>query len=94
MMTKCLGCGIELQYTNPKQVGYSPKKDSSYCERCFRLKNYNEYKEVELENINNRILERLNFEKLFTIFLLDLLNINNETINTFKNIKAPKISNR
>lgn len=90
-MTKCLGCGIKLQYTNPQEVGYTPKKEATYCERCFRLKNYNEYKEVDLQNINNKILDKINSEQELTIFLIDLLNINTETIGTFHKIKAPKI---
>ena len=55
------------------------------------MKNYNEYKEVELLNINNKILTKINTEKVLTIFLLDFLNINSETINTYHKIIAPKI---
>ena len=91
MMNKCLGCGIKLQTDNPKLIGYTPKEEATYCERCFRLKNYNEYKEVELLNINEKILDTINKEKQLTIFLLDFLNINRETISTFKKITAPKI---
>ena len=91
MMTNCIGCGIKLQTNNPKQLGYTPKNDATYCERCFRLKNYNEYKEVELNNINNKILEKINKDMYLTIFLVDILNINNETIGTYNKIKAPKI---
>ncbi len=91
MMTKCLGCGINLQTKNPHEVGYTPKEDALVCERCFRLKNYNEYKEVELININNKIIERVNKDNYLTIFLIDLLNINEETINTYHSITSPKI---
>ena len=90
-MSKCLGCGIELQNVDPNKVGYTPKENAKYCERCFRLKNYNEYKEVELKNINAKILKEINKEKILTIFLLDFLNINTETITTFNSIIAPKI---
>lgn len=90
-MSKCLGCGIELQNVDPNKVGYTPKENAKYCERCFRLKNYNEYKEVELKNINAKILNVINKEKKLTIFLLDFLNINTETITTFNSIIAPKI---
>lgn len=41
-MKKCKGCGITLQYTNPKEPGYTPKKDSDYCQRCFRLMHYDD----------------------------------------------------
>ncbi|MCI5773805.1 MAG: ribosome biogenesis GTPase YqeH [Erysipelotrichaceae bacterium] len=41
-MTKCKGCGIEIQHSDPKQLGYSPKADSLYCQRCFRLMHYDD----------------------------------------------------
>lgn len=41
-MMKCKGCGIQLQLDNPKGLGYSPKKDAEYCQRCFRIRNYND----------------------------------------------------
>ncbi|MEG1463253.1 MAG: ribosome biogenesis GTPase YqeH, partial [Anaerorhabdus sp.] len=41
-MTTCKGCGVVLQYDNPKDLGYSPKKDSDYCQRCFRLMHYDD----------------------------------------------------
>ena len=43
-MTKCLGCGVLLQQEDPSKLGYS--KNGTLCERCFRIKNYNEYKLV------------------------------------------------
>ena len=39
-MTKCKGCGVELQYTDSQKLGYAPKTDASYCQRCFRLNHY------------------------------------------------------
>ena len=50
-MTKCLGCGIKLQTSDKNKVGYTPKENATMCERCFRLKNYNEFKEIELKNL-------------------------------------------
>ncbi len=41
-MTKCKGCGVELQYSDPKLIGYTPKETSEYCQRCFRLRNYDD----------------------------------------------------
>ena len=40
MMPRCRGCGVELQNTDKKALGYSPKADSEYCQRCFRLIHY------------------------------------------------------
>ena len=41
-MSKCIGCGIEMQFTDPDAPGYSPKADSKYCRRCFRLIHYDD----------------------------------------------------
>ena len=27
MMSKCLGCGVKIQNTNPIEVGYTPKNE-------------------------------------------------------------------
>ena len=39
-MRKCVGCGSILQSVDPKGLGYSPKEDQIYCERCFKLIHY------------------------------------------------------
>lgn len=41
-MSRCIGCGVELQNEDPKKIGYTPKADSEYCQRCFRLRNYDD----------------------------------------------------
>ena len=41
-MTKCIGCGAELQSSDPRKPGYTPKQGSSYCQRCFRLTHYDD----------------------------------------------------
>ena len=43
-MSKCLGCGIKLQNTDSNIEGYVENIDNNICERCFKLKNYGEYK--------------------------------------------------
>ena len=93
MNKKCIGCGTTLQTTNNKEKGYIPEnkyKDSSYCERCFKIIHYNERIVTNLDNINDYILEEVNKKTKYVYFLVDLLNINKDTMNTFKNIKSPK----
>ena len=93
MNKKCNGCGTILQTTNKGEKGYIREdkyKDSSYCERCFKIIHYNERIVTNLDNINDYILEEVNKKAKYVYFLVDLLNINQETINTFKQIKTPK----
>ncbi|WP_243290631.1 ribosome biogenesis GTPase YqeH [Bacillus sp. FJAT-47783] len=48
----CVGCGVSIQTEDPKQLGYAPKqaleREHVICQRCFKLKNYNEIQDVSL----------------------------------------------
>ena len=93
MSKKCIGCGTILQSTNQNEKGYIREdkiKDSSYCERCFKIIHYNERIVTNLDNINEYILKEVNKKAKYVYFLVDLLNINNETMNTFKELTVPK----
>ena len=60
-MNKCVGCGVET--TN------------KLCESCFRIRNYNEYKKLDInkeEFLNN--LNSINKDDLI-VLVVDLLNI-------------------
>ena len=42
MMRRCRGCGAILQGEDKTRIGYTPKEDSDYCQRCFRLIHYDD----------------------------------------------------
>ncbi|MBY7143318.1 ribosome biogenesis GTPase YqeH [Virgibacillus sp. NKC19-3] len=48
----CQGCGAKIQTSNPESAGYTPKsslaKENILCQRCFRLKHYNEVQDVSI----------------------------------------------
>lgn len=60
--TTCIGCGVTIQTEHPKEIGYAPQsaleKETVICQRCFRLKNYNEIQDVPLTD--DDFLEILN----------------------------------
>lgn len=90
-MNRCIGCGAILQADFQDKVGYIPKekiKTEKLCERCFRLIHYNDLKSVVLPT--NDIVEVVNKKGSFAFFLVDLLNMNGEVIETFKRLKIPK----
>ena len=92
-MNKCLGCGSILQNTNKDKLGYTPKtniNETKYCERCFKINNYNEKFITKLDNINEYLINEVNKKAKYVYFMIDFLNINNETLNTYKTIKCPK----
>ena len=49
-MSKCIGCGVKLQTNNKDDLGYTIKLENNLCERCFRIRNYNDYKFVIKDN--------------------------------------------
>ena len=51
-MSKCIGCGIELQNTNKYADGYVEDLDHVLCERCFIIKNYGQNKVVKKSNVD------------------------------------------
>lgn len=93
MSKKCIGCGSIIQHEDKNKIGYAPipkSGEAKYCERCFKITHYNEKLILPLENINEYIIDEVNKNSKYVFFMIDLLNINEETINTFKNINVPK----
>ncbi len=90
----CLGCGIKLQYEDELKEGYIIKRKfdegALYCQRCFKLKNYNEVINDEVSLSEDDIINTVNNSNSHVFFLIDFLNISNNTINTFKKIKVNK----
>lgn len=90
----CYGCGARLQSTDIKKKGYIPEKkleNSSYCMRCFRMIHYGENAEVETPKEAKEIINKINKDVKFVIFLVDFININNEVIEIFNSIKKRKL---
>lgn len=86
MTKKCLGCGILLQNEDINKEGYISDINRDICERCFRLKNYGEYKEVNLDNNDfKEIINNIPKDSLI-IYLTSLLNLNLDYINNFNNV--------
>lgn len=86
MIKKCLGCGVILQTTYTNKEGYVDNIDKEVCERCFKLKNYGEYKEVTLDNETyKQILSEIPKDSLI-VYMTSLLNINLDHIKDFKNV--------
>lgn len=64
----CMGCGAQLQTDRPNQAGYIPAAalakqqaaggETLYCQRCFRLRHYNEITDVPVDD--NKFTQLLN----------------------------------
>lgn len=76
-MNKCFGCGAILNNQKDKE-GYTSNLNGNLCERCFRIRNYNDYKVVMKDNSEFiSILSSIDSKDL-VILVVDLLNINNQ----------------
>ncbi len=89
MNRKCLGCGVLLQCEDKDKIGYVNSEiinNADYCERCFRLINYGEYKNVETDgNEYIEIYKNINKTNDLVLFLVDILNFDSsiEMINKY-----------
>lgn len=90
----CFGCGSKLQTTDKEGLGYIPEKkrdDAKYCMRCFRLMHYGEQKISLTPKDVKEIVNKINKDVRFVIFLVDFINLNREVIDIFKSIKKRKV---
>lgn len=86
MIKKCLGCGASIQVEHEKNKENMNNIERSLCERCFKLKNYGEYKNTNLTNEDyQKILDKIPKDAL-VIYVTSLLNINLKYINKFDNV--------
>ncbi|MGE8206169.1 ribosome biogenesis GTPase YqeH [Heyndrickxia sp. NPDC080065] len=77
----CIGCGITIQTENPKGLGYAPQssleKETIICQRCFRLKHYNEVQDVSLTDDDFlKILNGLGTVDGLIVKIVDIFDFN------------------
>lgn len=91
----CIGCGAVLQANNPKEAGYLPasalekaksgEKEDVYCQRCFRLRHYNEIMPVALDNDDFlALLNSLAEKKALVVNVVDLFDFSNSLLSSLK----------
>lgn len=75
-MNKCKGCGVTLQTTDSNIEGYVTKIDNNLCERCFKIRHYNEYQKVEASNLEFiSHLKEINKTKDLVLLVVDMFQI-------------------
>lgn len=75
----CKGCGVKLQQEEPKKLGYIPpqtfEKGSFVCQRCYRIRHYNEASEAVLdENDFLKILNDIGNTDSLIVNIVDLFD--------------------
>ncbi|MFC0270082.1 ribosome biogenesis GTPase YqeH [Metabacillus herbersteinensis] len=77
----CIGCGVKIQTGDPSGLGYAPEsatqKEDIICQRCFRLKNYNEIQDVSLTDDDFlKILHGIGENKGLIVKIVDIFDFN------------------
>jgi ribosome biogenesis GTPase YqeH len=83
---RCIGCGVEIQTEDKDKLGYAPpsslEKEEIICQRCFRLKNYNEIQDVELTDSDFiRILNGIGSKDCLVIKVVDVFDFSGSWLN-------------
>ena len=83
---KCSGCGIKLQHAAQGEPGYLPEKawdrEPVICQRCFRIKNYNEAASVAVDQDEFlRLLSQIGSKKALVIHIVDIFDFEGSLIS-------------
>ncbi|MFD1431981.1 ribosome biogenesis GTPase YqeH [Lacticaseibacillus yichunensis] len=85
----CIGCGAQLQTTDPAKAGYLPAAslakaedgEELYCQRCFRLRHYNEVADVQLTDDDFlRLLNTIGESNALIVNVVDIFDFNGSVI--------------
>ncbi|MFN2745248.1 MULTISPECIES: ribosome biogenesis GTPase YqeH [Bacillus] len=87
----CIGCGVAIQTENKNELGYAPEssllKEDVICQRCFRLKNYNEIQDVSLTDDDFlNILHGIGETDSLIVKIVDIFDFNGSWINGLSRI--------
>ena len=75
----CAGCGVKVQTEDKEMLGYVPKSalenEIIICQRCFRLKHYNEVQDVSLTDDDFlKILNELGSKDALIVKIVDIFD--------------------
>lgn len=85
----CIGCGVSIQTEDEKQVGYTPlsafekglKNGELYCQRCFRLRHYNDITDVSITDDEFlTLLHQVGDTNALVVNVVDIFDFNGSVI--------------
>ncbi|MBF0699816.1 ribosome biogenesis GTPase YqeH [Streptococcus danieliae] len=85
----CIGCGAEIQTEQQEKAGYTPPaalekgvaSGELYCQRCFRLRHYNEISDVEMTDEDFlRLLHEVGDSDALVVNVIDIFDFNGSVI--------------
>lgn len=82
MSKKCIGCGVRLQSDKPDQIGYVLREDQVYCQRCFRIKHYNDSLISMQKGIDNDWLwQSIEAKDALMVWIVDVIDFEASILN-------------
>ncbi|MCL2677176.1 MAG: ribosome biogenesis GTPase YqeH [Streptococcaceae bacterium] len=86
----CIGCGSKIQTDNKEGMGYLPSgalkkkienEEELYCQRCFRLRHYNEIADVSLTDDDFlKLLTEIGSHDALIVNVIDIFDFNGSLI--------------
>lgn len=85
----CIGCGAKIQTKDKEQLGYTPqsaldkglKAGAVYCQRCFRLRHYNEITDVPITDDDFlKLLHEVGDSNALVVNVVDIFDFNGSVI--------------
>lgn len=88
---QCQGCGVVIQTTVKDAIGYTPpsalEKETVLCQRCFRLKHYNETQDVPMTDDDFlRMVSSIRESKGLIVHIIDIFDVNGTLIKSLPRI--------
>ncbi len=81
---QCHGCGAKLQYNNKNEIGYSPKKDATLCQRCYRIIHYDDLTISLKQGIDaQEVINKINRLDALIIWVVDLFDFEANMVKNF-----------
>ncbi|RRD31321.1 ribosome biogenesis GTPase YqeH [Streptococcus minor] len=85
----CIGCGAAIQTTDKKKPGFTPSSalekglemGQVYCQRCFRLRHYNEISDVNISDDDFiKLLHEVGDSDALVVNVIDIFDFNGSVI--------------
>ena len=86
---QCIGCGVTIQTKDKTKLGFTPQSalekglesGEVYCQRCFRLRHYNEIQDVSLTDDDFlRLLNEIGEKEALIVNVVDIFDFNGSLI--------------
>lgn len=82
MSKRCKGCGVILQQDHKEAIGYTPKADADYCQRCFRIRHYDDVTISMQQGIDSHaVLAQIAQWDVMVLWVVDLFDFEADMVH-------------